>query len=50
MENLAASMENLAKISEPQVLPNEQKNNKFNFSSVYSGFNGSKAMSAIETE
>jgi len=33
-------MENLADISEPQVLQMNKMINKFNFPSVYSGFNG----------
>ena len=43
------SMENLADISEPQVLPNEQKDQWFNFPSVYSGFNGRNCFSPVET-
>ena len=43
-------MEDLADISEPQVPPNEQKDQYIQFPSVYSGFNGRKAISPIETE
>jgi len=40
-------MENLADISEPQVQLNEKK---IYFPSFYSGFNGRKEISSIETE
>jgi len=43
-------MENLADISEPQVTSQMSKEiNRFNFPSVYSGFNGREVISLIET-
>jgi len=40
----------LADVSEPLVPSNEEKIKKFNFPSVYSGINGRKRISLIETE